>query len=56
MAVQALGSDPDTSYRALVAVTELADRFGDAALKARGGLGQGQALVAKGMWRAAWRC
>jgi len=49
MALQALGGgDAPTAYRAFVEVTEMAERFGDADLKALGRLGQGQSLVAQG--------
>lgn len=48
MAVQAIGSDPHMALRSFVEITEVADRFGDADLRALGRLGQGQALVAQG--------
>jgi DNA-binding CsgD family transcriptional regulator len=49
VALQVLGGgDPDAAYRSFVEITELADRFGDADLKALGRLGQGQSLVAQG--------
>lgn len=47
-ALQALGSDPEAAHRTFVEMTETADRFGDADLRALGRLGQGQALVALG--------
>jgi DNA-binding CsgD family transcriptional regulator len=49
VAVQAVeGGDPETAYRSFVEVTEMADRFGDADLRALGRLGQGRSLVAQG--------
>jgi ATP/maltotriose-dependent transcriptional regulator MalT len=48
-ALQALlTADADTAYRGFQAIAEIADRFGDADLRALGQLGQGQALVARG--------
>ena len=49
MALQVLnGGDPEAAYRSFVEITEVADRFGDADLRALGRLGQGQSLVAQG--------
>ncbi|NEE00790.1 LuxR family transcriptional regulator [Phytoactinopolyspora halotolerans] len=49
MALRTLeGGDPETAYRSFVAITELADRFGDADLRALGRLGQGRSLVTQG--------
>ncbi len=49
MALQALGGgDLEAAYRTFVEITEVADRFDDADLRALGTLGQGQALVAQG--------
>jgi len=49
VALQLLGGrDPETAYASFVEITELADRFGDADLRALGRLGQGQALVTQG--------
>ncbi|MEU6180421.1 LuxR C-terminal-related transcriptional regulator [Streptomyces coeruleorubidus] len=49
MALRALhGGDPEAARRTCVEVTEIADRFDDADLRALGTLGQGQALVAQG--------
>ncbi|WP_046469347.1 LuxR family transcriptional regulator [Allosalinactinospora lopnorensis] len=49
VALRALyGGDTDTAYPAFVEVTGIADRFGDADLRAFGRLGQGQALIARG--------
>jgi len=49
MALRTLESgDPETAYRIFVEVTEMADRFGDADLRALGRLGQGRSLVAQG--------
>ena len=49
MALQALGGgDAETAYRTFVEIAGIADRFGDADLRAFGRLGQGQALVAQG--------
>lgn len=57
VAVQTLeGGDPETAYRFFVEVTELADRFGDADLRALGRLGQGQSLIMQGQVAQGWRC
>ncbi|KAB1139582.1 tetratricopeptide repeat protein [Streptomyces luteolifulvus] len=49
MALQALDrGDPEAARRSCVEITEIADRFDDADLRALGTLGQGQALVAQG--------
>lgn len=49
MALQTLdGGDPETAYHSFVEITEMADRFGDADLRALGRLGQGRSLVAQG--------
>jgi hypothetical protein len=49
MALQTLESgDPETAYHSFVEVTEMADRFGDADLRALGRLAQGRSLVAQG--------
>lgn len=42
------GGDPETARRVFAEITEIAGRFDDADLRALGGLGQGQALVAQG--------
>lgn len=48
-ALQALGSGhPEAAHRAFLEVTQVAERFGDADLRALGWLGQGQALVMRG--------
>ena len=47
-ALQALHEDPATARDLTTRVTEIADRFGDADLRAFGVLGHGQALVALG--------
>ena len=47
-ALDALGSDPATALDLTVRATEIADRFGDADLRAFAVLGHGQALVALG--------
>ncbi|MFE0804272.1 LuxR C-terminal-related transcriptional regulator [Streptomyces sp. NPDC058812] len=49
MALQALNrGDPEAARHSCVEITEIADRFDDADLRAFGRLGQGQALVAQG--------
>ncbi|MGW0732360.1 LuxR C-terminal-related transcriptional regulator [Streptomyces sp. NPDC002851] len=49
VALRALNSgDPETARRTSVEITEIADRFNDADLRAFGRLGQGQSLVAQG--------
>ncbi|RPF39271.1 LuxR family transcriptional regulator [Streptomyces sp. TLI_185] len=49
MALGALGGgDPQAARRSFAEITEIADRFDDADLRALGRLGQGQALVAQG--------
>lgn len=49
MALQTLeGGDPEAAYGSFVEITELADRFGDADLRALGRLGQGRSLVTQG--------
>jgi DNA-binding CsgD family transcriptional regulator len=49
MALQTLeGGNPETAYSSFVEITEVADRFGDADLRALGRLGQGQSLVMEG--------
>lgn len=49
VALRALGGgDPEGARRSCVEITEIADRFDDADLRALGRLGQGQALVAQG--------
>lgn len=49
MALQVLeAGDPEAAYRSFVEVTEVADRFGDADLRALGRLGQGRSLVNQG--------
>lgn len=48
LALRALHGDAEAAYRSFVEITEIADRFGDADLKALGRLGQGQSLVAQG--------
>ncbi|MFF1507172.1 LuxR C-terminal-related transcriptional regulator [Streptomyces sp. NPDC058326] len=49
MALRAVdGGDPEAARRSFVEITEIADRFDDADLRALGRLGQGQALVAQG--------
>jgi ATP/maltotriose-dependent transcriptional regulator MalT len=49
VAVQTLeGGDPETACRSFVEVTEMADRFGDADLRALGRLGQGRSLITQG--------
>jgi ATP/maltotriose-dependent transcriptional regulator MalT len=49
MALQTLeGGDPETAYRSFLEITEVADQFGDADLRALGRLGQGRSLVAQG--------
>lgn len=48
-ALQALdGGEAEAARRLFAEITEIADRFDDADLRAFGGLGQGQALVAQG--------
>jgi DNA-binding CsgD family transcriptional regulator len=48
-ALQALhGGDAESAHRSFVEITDIADRFGDADLKALGRLGQGQSMVAQG--------
>jgi DNA-binding CsgD family transcriptional regulator len=48
MALQTLdGGDPESAYRSFVEITGLAERFGDADLRALGTLGQGQSLLAQ---------
>ncbi|MER7900585.1 LuxR C-terminal-related transcriptional regulator [Streptomyces sp. NPDC096046] len=42
------GGDPESARRSFVEITEIADRFDDADLRAFGMLGQGQALLARG--------
>ncbi|MFJ9823905.1 LuxR C-terminal-related transcriptional regulator [Streptomyces sp. NPDC101160] len=42
------GGDAEAARRSFVEITEIADRFGDADLRALGGLGQGQSLMAQG--------
>lgn len=49
VALQTLeGGDPEAAYGSFVEITELADRFGDADLRALGRLGQGRALIMQG--------
>jgi ATP/maltotriose-dependent transcriptional regulator MalT len=49
MAVQVLeAGDPEAAYHSFVEVARVADRFGDADLRALGRLGQGQSLVRQG--------
>lgn len=49
VALQTLeGGDPEAAYGSFVEITELADRFGDADLRALGRLGQGRALITQG--------
>ncbi|MEV5157140.1 LuxR C-terminal-related transcriptional regulator [Streptomyces sp. NPDC053728] len=49
MALQALnGDDPEAARCSFVEITEIADRFDDADLRAFGRLGQGQSLVTQG--------
>ncbi|MFC8274130.1 LuxR C-terminal-related transcriptional regulator [Streptomyces sp. NPDC057271] len=49
VALRALhGGDPEAARRSCVEITEIADRFDDADLRALGRLGQGQSLVAQG--------
>jgi ATP/maltotriose-dependent transcriptional regulator MalT len=49
MALRTLeGGDPESARHAFVEITETADRFRDADLKAFGRLGQGRALVSRG--------
>lgn len=42
------GGDPEAAYRSFVEITQVADRFGDADLRALGRLGQGRSLVMHG--------
>lgn len=48
IALGTLDRDPDSAYRSFVEITEIADRHGDADLRALGRLGQGRALLTQG--------